>query len=313
VVSFDYYALFDLASAQFSSVRMLGQAPFVGYAVVDFAPDGEPEPSIDNGFVPSGAEEPEWFVALASSHPVRLDEFAVIQLSARQTLAAPSERSGPERLPRAVDAEMTGLRAELARREQSIDDLEARVAAADARASSLQDEIDGLRGDLVRAERASIVPPSPTVPSAPPEPSPLEVAREAAAREVEALRAELALRKQALDASGEVADATHGDEIGALERQLSVRGSEIRRLTDALREAERFGKELVREVAELRARAMPPAPPPAADLGDALDGIAVAHARSAADLEAAQWTIAQLKVELAASRALGGSPPDTNR
>lgn len=186
VVSFDYYALFDLVSSEFSLVRMLGQAPFVGYAVVDFAPDGEPEPSFDNGFVPGGSEEPEWFVALASSHRVRLEEFGVIQLSLRQTLASLSERSGLDRRPRAVETEIAGLRSELARREQAMANLEQRVASAEAHADSLQDEMDGLRGDLVRAERASILPPSPTeAPSAPSEPSaPVSLAKPAIVQEL---------------------------------------------------------------------------------------------------------------------------------
>ncbi|HEV8547621.1 MAG TPA: class I SAM-dependent methyltransferase, partial [Polyangiaceae bacterium] len=62
----DYYALYDLVAGEFEQVRMLGQAPFVGYTVVDFAPESAPEPLIDSEFIPRGSEEPELFVALAS-------------------------------------------------------------------------------------------------------------------------------------------------------------------------------------------------------------------------------------------------------
>ena len=34
-----YYELYDLVSLQFPVVRMLGQAPFRGYTIADFAPD----------------------------------------------------------------------------------------------------------------------------------------------------------------------------------------------------------------------------------------------------------------------------------
>src|SRR5690606_26474927 len=84
--SLDYYTLYDLVAAQFEHVRMLGQAPFVGYAIADFGAGGEPEPALDSAFVPGGAEEPEWFIALASSMSVHLDEFAVVQLPFRQAL-----------------------------------------------------------------------------------------------------------------------------------------------------------------------------------------------------------------------------------
>ena len=62
VISLDYYALYDAVKSEFEHVRMLGQAPFVGYVVADFAPEGTPEPSLDTAFLPSGAEEPELFV-----------------------------------------------------------------------------------------------------------------------------------------------------------------------------------------------------------------------------------------------------------
>ena len=41
-----YYNLYDAVAAHFTSVRMLGQAPFVGYAIAEFAAS-DPEPTID--------------------------------------------------------------------------------------------------------------------------------------------------------------------------------------------------------------------------------------------------------------------------
>src|SRR6187431_1641474 len=86
--SLDYYALYDAVAAEFEHVRMLGQTPFVGYAIADFSASGEPEPALDTSFVPGGAEEPDFFIALASNQEVRLDEFAVIQLPTRRLLGS---------------------------------------------------------------------------------------------------------------------------------------------------------------------------------------------------------------------------------
>src|SRR6186713_2085503 len=52
--SLDYYALYDAVAAEFEHVRMLGQTPFVGYAIADFSASGEPEPALDTSFVPGG-------------------------------------------------------------------------------------------------------------------------------------------------------------------------------------------------------------------------------------------------------------------
>lgn len=93
-----YYELYDAVSEQFDEVRMLGQTPFVGYAVVDFAPEDEPDITVDTGFVAETREEPEWFVALAAQRPTELDAFSVVQLPTRSVLGgrAPAARSHEE-------------------------------------------------------------------------------------------------------------------------------------------------------------------------------------------------------------------------
>ncbi len=75
----DYYQLYDAVALQFPVVRMLGQAPFVGYSVVDFAPDGEVEVSVDTSLIET-TEEPEWFVAVAGERPTHLEPFTVVEL-----------------------------------------------------------------------------------------------------------------------------------------------------------------------------------------------------------------------------------------
>jgi hypothetical protein len=82
-----YYELYETIAAQFESVRMIGQAPFVGYAVAELSVE-DPEPTIDSSLAESEGKEPEWFLALASDRNLRLDPFALIELPI-QHFAAP--------------------------------------------------------------------------------------------------------------------------------------------------------------------------------------------------------------------------------
>jgi hypothetical protein len=166
-ISIDYYSLYDAVVEEFEYVRMLGQTPFVGYAIADFAPDADPLPALDTGCVPGGAEEPEWFVALASHRALLLDEFAIIQLPFASTwrhstgndddsmlrAARSAERRTRQRVA-ALEAENRrltrgearrddagdgkALQKELERRNALIDELEGRCTTADARADETQ-------------------------------------------------------------------------------------------------------------------------------------------------------------------------------
>lgn len=161
----DYYALYDLVAGEFEHVRMLGQAPFVGYAVVDFAPDSAPEPLIDSEFIPRGSEEPELFVALASRHRTGLGGYAVVQLPLHRVLSnsAVSPRASlPE--PPAASLE---LERKLKQQESWIVELEARAETADLRADEAEEELERVRAELERRERAR------PAPSAQPAPAPV--------------------------------------------------------------------------------------------------------------------------------------------
>jgi SAM-dependent methyltransferase/predicted nucleic acid-binding Zn-ribbon protein len=177
----EYYALYDLVAERFEHVWMLGQAPFVGYAIAAFAPEGEPTPSFDTGFVPGGAEEVEWFVALASQRSLEFDEFSVIQLplawalgamrsSSPAVARAPSPGRGEDeavstvREPRpsagaalraagaAHSAEVQALQRELQERERWITELEDRATTADGRADQVQSELEEASAALTAAQ-----------------------------------------------------------------------------------------------------------------------------------------------------------------
>jgi len=159
----DYYALYDLAAAEFEYVHMLGQAPFVGYAVVDFAPEGTLEPLIDSEFVPRGSEEPELFLALASRHRTSVANYAVVQLPMHRVLSRALERApaAPPPVAARPGRGATGeLESRLERQEAWIHELEGRAEAADARADAAEEELDTLRTELTvaRAEKRPAVP-----------------------------------------------------------------------------------------------------------------------------------------------------------
>jgi predicted nucleic acid-binding Zn-ribbon protein len=164
-----YYELYDAVSLQFPEVRMLGQAPFVGWVVADFAPDEEPDVTVDTSLLERGAEEPRWFVALASRRPTRLDAYSIVQLPAASFapggpapgLEAPEARAELAELER-VRAQLAGIeqaRAELARGQDELrasearaHELETRAGDAHVRAERLEHKVRDLEEEL-RAQR----------------------------------------------------------------------------------------------------------------------------------------------------------------
>jgi SAM-dependent methyltransferase/predicted nucleic acid-binding Zn-ribbon protein len=158
----DYYALYDAVISTLPEVRMLGQVPFVGYAVVDFSAEGDPNPVLDSSLAPPRGEEPDYFVALAGRERRVLEEYAVIQLCAADVLkanaekaeaAAPAQIAAPAPAPplapvpapapqRANGPELAALQQKLAKQEAWITELEARAATADERADTAESELD---------------------------------------------------------------------------------------------------------------------------------------------------------------------------
>lgn len=119
-----YYDFYETVSQHFEEVRMLGQTPFVGYAIADFSAADASEVRLDTALLPGGAEEPEWFLALASALPVAPDPFSVIQLPLAELELG------------AATGAVTADEAAQARAEQA----EARVAALDAELKKLSAE-----------------------------------------------------------------------------------------------------------------------------------------------------------------------------
>jgi SAM-dependent methyltransferase len=146
-----YYELYDTVAAVWDEVRMFGQTPFVGYAVVDFAPGDDPEVSIDSGLLPTGAEEPEWFIALASADAIETEAYSIVQLPASRIVAGvDTELESELRTARAREADLVERlgsaeadrteRADAGRAEfeARIAELESKLAARDEKLSKLE-------------------------------------------------------------------------------------------------------------------------------------------------------------------------------
>ena len=338
----DYYALYDLVAAEFEHVRMLGQAPFVGYAVVDFRPEGTPEPLIDSEFLPRGSEEPELFVALAARHKTTLAAYAVVQLPLHRVLGltpgagvrAAEASSRTAASPAAVAVVPSELQKKLKQQDAWIAELESRAETADARADQAEDNLSELETRLaatiaeLETQRAELDLERTRIQARSDEKSSTNAA---AARDLGALLAErdatilkldatLSERNAALAASStklterdaalaaaqtrlaerdarlterdaliaqrearitelsEAAPADTGD-LDAAERNLRERGKELRRLERDLAEAERVGKELVRELLAARG----------SDADERLQALARQLAESEADRIALGW------------------------
>ena len=314
-ISLDYYALYDAVKTEFEHVRMLGQAPFVGYVIADFAPEGTPEPSLDTAFLPNGAEEPEIFLAVASQQAIDLEAFAVVQLPYRSIVSsAPSDSDALRRARLAetstrskldeAEAELATERQLLATREAELVIERQAVAARTAELASERQATAARAAELAGERKASAAQAAELASE-----RQAVVARDTKLREAEtrvfardaeltALRKELESKNRQLAAqegklnelgqklaqapSPEEASAAAAD-LSALEQALAERGEHVRKLERDLREAERIGKELLRQIPSA----------PAADQASA--------ARIAADTELAQ-KLAKAQADLVATR-----------
>lgn len=176
--SLDYYALYGAVSAALPHVRMLGQVPFAGYALIDFAAEGDPAPVFDTSLLPPRGEEPGYFVAFGSRQPQVLEGYVVVQVPAASVIPArpPAVPAAPARPPAPAVAAPPPIPAPVpptpapapsgpSRREKELEqllrkqeawiaELEARAAIADERADAADAELDELREQIAHREQA---------------------------------------------------------------------------------------------------------------------------------------------------------------
>jgi hypothetical protein len=305
-----YYELYEAVAEHFTSVRMIGQAPFVGYAVAEFSVE-DPEPTIDSSLAEAEGKEPDWFWALASDRNVRLEPFALIELPPSaaapfeqldlQLRQAPAETHAAEPtgegtvLADILEAEREAAIESLRQQEQAVKEERFRAEHAGRELAAAHEELVLLR------ERCD------TLKNALEEEEARRMALESEIEKARQTSGDLKGQLRALEASAKSVDDERERDVARLEAQLVERGREVQ---DLRKEVERRDL-LVRElVANLEAQTSAPAPEPAAsdpngavaDLSARLDRLAGEAARREADLVASKWKIAQLERELSQQR-----------
>lgn len=165
-----YYELYDVIALQFPEVRMLGQAPFSGYVIADFAPEGDPDVVVDTSLVDQKTQEPRWFMALGTHQPRRLDPYTIIQVPGDVGVVvadAPSEsglRQQVESLEHALreareavpivprvpvpSERLEALEASLREREEELRRAESRAGDNHVRAGQLENKVRDLEQEL---------------------------------------------------------------------------------------------------------------------------------------------------------------------
>lgn len=139
----DYYELYELISLQFESVRMIGQVPFVGVALVELGLDEEEAEVTVDAQLAGETEPPDFFIALASQNDAQLAPYAIVQLP--RTIDAPPSSVGTRATIAEAGLRADVLAAQLDERNNTARELETRAVEAMAMAERIS-------ADATRAE-----------------------------------------------------------------------------------------------------------------------------------------------------------------
>ncbi len=156
-----YYELYDLMSARFDHLRVLGQAPFSAYSVAEFAADGDPAVTIDTSL--GGEEEPHWFIVAASPLPFEVEPYTLVQIPSAWRLSE-GDRAGVDQSALAeaqlrlslLEAEVDKLRQKERRARELAEERTAGATKLAARLAELESEVDKRRDESAQAARAKL-------------------------------------------------------------------------------------------------------------------------------------------------------------
>ena len=210
-----YEGLFELVRTELPAVRMLGQAPFAGWAVVDF--DGASgEVTLDGSLVGPDDDRPERYIAVAGAAPVAGEAYAVVRV--------PDELApGAVVVPEATPVEKYAGR---------IDELERSLGTKQGELDAASEYAEGLEEEL--ASRA------------------LELSRTREALDDARSALESAQERFSRTKREPVVEADDSEEHARLERGLAEAAASLR---EANAEVERRGvlvRDMVEEIRELR-------------------------------------------------------------
>jgi chromosome segregation ATPase len=151
-----YYELLDLLEPLFPSVKMMGQAPFVGATLVEYGVT-DPDPVLDGTLVPKG-ERVEWYVAVAGPGKPLSRGYGVMQVPVSDVAALPSERRvapQPEPKKPAPPVPVAPQPAKPVEKVLSDEELKSQLGAAQKGKAELQEFVLELKRQL--AERDAYV------------------------------------------------------------------------------------------------------------------------------------------------------------
>ncbi|MGE0790214.1 MAG: hypothetical protein AB7S26_31355 [Sandaracinaceae bacterium] len=141
-----YERFFELLADAFDSVCMVGQAPFAGYSLVQFAPDGEIDVTFDGSLLVEGGESAERYLAVCAEADVSLDGYAVVQVPSWADQRAPKD-SG------ARSDELDAIAERLREREDELGTAQRRCAELEGDLSSARERLGRIEADADRSRR----------------------------------------------------------------------------------------------------------------------------------------------------------------
>ena len=239
-----YEELHGLLSRTFEAVRMVGQAPLAGWAIVDFAP-GKDDVGVtfDQSLLADHPEEAERFLALCGRDNVALDAYSIVQvhlesfLDARRSIRVPAPSGEPAAIAAALETELRAQKDELDATVARGHEVESALSARTAALADLDGEVErlrlelaavreesetrgaALRGARIELERFRAAPPQPIPPPPPPPEVPPEDHARLEAALVERGRLVAELRQEVERRAVLVRDV--GEELAEARRDLA--------------------------------------------------------------------------------------------
>ena len=290
-----YYGLYDALSLAFREVKMLGQVPFTGYALVDFGAEGDVAVSVDTSLADAGAKEPRFFLALGSDAPIQIDDYTIVELP-----SGGSEADGA-----AVTASTRGLEAELETAGLLLAEITARAEALRAEVESQRETRRILEARLAEegrlkhelAENARVFE---------------QRAREAllVAHETDRRAAEVAERLRVREAQAhgtaelQRLAAVMQQRVVTLEHELGTIGADLARAEEELRRAAAREQQAARLIADLRATGRLPATAPTPVVVQDVRPLELKLAKALDDQKLAEAKIVKMIDEVREHRAL---------
>jgi hypothetical protein len=258
-----YYDLYDVVSVQFAEVRMLGQAPFTGYSIVDFS-EPDPDVAVDTSVLDE-PEAPEWYVVIASQRRVDVEAYSIVEIPLsdvargapiepttmpyREPPAKPAVKAEPDRDILALTEAQTRLAVvsteneKLRERVAELTSVERQLSHASMRVAELERELE--EGKTKQSELQAIA-------------ARAEARAEAAEGQVLQLRADLeAAREEPATPRRELASQAERDRADRLAAELAASQARFQDLERQLAALEpptlRSREEHAKQLAELRA------------------------------------------------------------